>query len=107
MDEHGNLWGEGLSNKFKGTVTSPTDEEIYYLGPRMLNDQTHQYIRAIQHMSSKLEQVNGDLHQQLSDLMVEVTSRDITIKKLQDDHQRASLPWVKGSTSATLYRALY
>ena len=96
MDEHGNLWGEGPSNKFEATAASLTDEEIYYLGPRMLNDQTHQYIRAIQHMSSKLEQVNGDLHQQLSDLMVEVTSRDITIKKLQDDHQRALTSLGKG-----------
>ena len=89
MDEHGNPWGEGPSNKFEGTAASPTDEEIYRLGPGMLDDQTHQYIRAIQHMVSKLEQVNRDLHQQLSDFTVEVTSRDITIKKLQDNYQQA------------------
>jgi len=96
MDEHGNPWGEGLSNKFEGTAASPTDEEIYCLGPGMLDDQTRQYIGAIQHMASKLEQVNGELHQQLSDLTVEVTSRDITIKKLQDDHQRALASLGKG-----------
>ena len=96
MDEHGNPWGEGPSNKFEGTAASPTDEEIYRLGPGMLDDQTRQYIGAIQRMASKLEQVNGDLRQQLSDLTAEVTSRDITIKKLQDDHQRALASLGKG-----------
>src|SRR2546421_10589275 len=96
MDEHGNLWGEGPSNKFEGTAASPTDEEIYCLGSGMLNDQTRQYIGAIQHMASKLEQVNGDLCQQLSDLTVEVTSRDIMIKKLQDNHQQVLTSLGKG-----------
>jgi hypothetical protein len=101
MDADMNPWGEGPSKASGGTDGNTaggamTDEDVYRQGPGALNSQARRYFEVIQRMGRRLEEDNDNLKQKLSDLTAEITNKDISLKQLQDELQRARASLAKG-----------